>query len=197
MRLPRYDEWAPTGFDTAGKGLGSTIDEDRAGWLVAPCILSRDSGPLERTNWETVTRSICDANAGDDAEMLEFGHWACGWVAVWIVRPESPAAKVAQEWAERLTDYPVADEEALSRAELEEMDDSWDDWGRYEWRTALARELSAFDWDEVSDEALDELWDRCGNQWTGNDGPHFDTADAAAKVTRADALACGAVEVLP
>ena len=42
MRLPRYEEWAPTGFDTPGKGLGSTIDEDRAGWLVAPCILSRD-----------------------------------------------------------------------------------------------------------------------------------------------------------
>lgn len=195
MRLPRYEDWAPTGFDTPGKGLGSTIDDDRAEWLVAPCILSRDSGPLERTNWETITRSLCEADTGDDIELLEFGHWACGWVSVHICRPESPAAKVAQDWAERLTDYPVADEEALSRAEAEEAADSWDDWGRDEWRAALACELSGWDWDDVSDEALDGLWARYGNQWTSSDGPHFDTADAAACVTRADALACGAVEV--
>lgn len=197
MRLPRYEEWDPTGFDTPGRGLGSTIDDDRAGWLVAPCILSRDSGPLERTNWETIIRQLSVADTGDDTEVLEFGHWACGWVSACIVRPDSAAAKVAQEWAERLTDYPAADEEALAHAEAEDLADSWEDWGRCAWRVALGRELAGWDWDEVSDEALDGLWDRYGDRWTGNDGPHFDVDEAAAKVTRADALACGAVEVLP
>jgi len=197
MRLPRYEDWAPTDFDAPGRGLGSSIDDGRADWLVAPCMLTRDSRALERTNWETITRSLCETDTGEDIELLEFGHWVCGWFSVWICRPDSPAAKVAQEWAERLEDYPVADEEALSRAEAEEAADSWDDWGRYEWRVALGRELSAFDWDDVSDEALDNLWDRYGTEWTGSDGPHFDVDEAAAKVTRADALACGAVEVLP
>lgn len=112
MRLPRYEDWAPTYFDAPGRGLGSSIDDGRAEWLVAPCILTRDSGALERTNWETITRSLCEADTGDDIELLNL-------------------------------------------------------WGRY------------------------------GTEWTGSDGPHFDVAEAAAKVTRADALACGAVEVLP
>lgn len=196
MNLQRYEDWSPTGFDAAGYGLGSTIDDERAGWLVAPCILTRDSGALERANWDTVTRSLLESDAGDDVELLEFGHWACGWFSVYICRPDSPAAIMAQEWATRLAGYPVADEEALAREELEEAGESWADWGRDDWRRALEREHAGLDLSEAEDAALDSLWTLArGMTEHGGDGPRFHVEDAAGRLTRADLLAAGAVEV--
>lgn len=190
MDLQRYGDWAPTPFDSP------QYLEDRDAWLVAPVILTRDSGPLERSNWETVRRDILAADAGEDVETHRFGHWGPGWFEVVLVRPGTPAEAVARDWAARLKDYAVADEEALAREELDEADESWADWGRYYWRRTLENVHAGLDLSWTTDEALDSLWELAdGMTEHGGDGPRFHVDDAAERVTRADLLAAGAVEV--
>lgn len=190
MNLQRYGDWSPTPFD-APQYL-----EDRDDWLLAPAILTRDSGPLERSNWETVRRDILAADSGEDVETHRFGHWGPGWFEIVLVRPGTPAEAVAREWASRLEDYAVADEEALAREELEEADESWADWGRYYWRRTLENVHAGLDLSWATDEALDSLWALAdGMTEHGGDGPRFHVDDAAGRLTRADLLAAGAVEV--
>jgi len=190
MNLQRYGAWSPTAFD-APQYL-----EDREGWIVAPVILTRDSGPLERSNWETVRRDILAADAGEDVETHRFGHWGPGWFEIVLIRPGSPAEAVAREWAASLEGYAVADEEALAREELEEAGQSWEDWGRSDWIRALEREHAGLDLSEVQDAALDTLWELAeGMTEHGGDGPRFYVAAAARRVSRADVLAAGAAEV--
>jgi len=200
MKLPTYQEWA-TDFDDTGKGLGWTVDEERGEWLVAPVILTRDSGALERSNWETVAGELELGRPewADDVEALDFfNHWACGWFRVLIVRPDSEAAALALEWAESLSDYGVADEEHLAQVQAEEEAENWESYGRADWRGALGRRFPSLDWDDVGDAAADDLFsDAGGDCWPESQSTFFDIERAAARVTLAQALAAGAREVQP
>ena len=197
MKLPKYRDWAPTDFDCEGKGLGWTVDEDRGEWLLAPVILTRDAGPLQRSNWETVAGELelGREEFADDVEELEFGHWACGWFRVLIVRPDSEAAALALEWAESLSGYGVADEERLAQLEAEEEDEAWENYGRDDWRRQLRGRFPALDWDDVTDRALDDLW-RGANGGAAHEtsGVIFDVHASAIFITKAQALAAGARE---
>ena len=107
----RYAEYAPTPYDHRGLGL-----DDRQDWLVAPCSVTRDSDTLDRANWEAQEQILVDVGA--TYETHSFGHWACGWFELILVAPEYEA--VVESLRDALANYPVLDDEILSRMESEE-----------------------------------------------------------------------------
>lgn len=127
--MKKYKDWSPSRFDARGLNL-----PDRQEWLVAPVIQTRDSGPLERSNFRVVRLDLEKVQAEDgdpsapdepDVEVHRFGHWGPGWFEIILVRPGSPAAKKAEEWEAALSDYPVASEEDFSKEEWEEAVEVW------------------------------------------------------------------------
>lgn len=115
--MQTYSKFRPTGFDCAGLAL-----DDHQDWLVAPVSTNRDADCLTRSNWYVVTSDIGE---GDDAEIHRFGHWACGWFEIMIVRPGSDAARKAEEWEGALSDYPVASDDHFSDLEYTEVQEYW------------------------------------------------------------------------
>ncbi len=120
-----YSEFQPSGFDAKGLGL-----DDRQEWLVCPVGVNRDSDCLIRSNWAVVTSELIACSemteqGEPDCEVHEFGHWACGWFKIAIVRPGSKAAEVAELWENALSEYPVACDDHFSNLEYEETCEYW------------------------------------------------------------------------
>ncbi len=111
-----YRDFQPTGFDPKGLGL-----EEQQDWLVAPVSRNRDSGPLDRANFDTLEQS---AEAGEvQHEIHRFGHWANGWFELLLVHPDH--AQWVEEWEGALSEYPCADDMRYSEYEYEEALGCW------------------------------------------------------------------------
>ena len=196
--LQSYADFAPTGFDSAGAFL-----EDQQDWLVAPVGLNRDSGALESSNWHAFLASLPGPEGGA-WDLHRFGHWACGWFEVIILRPGSAAVGVGEEAQRALEDYPVLDESDLSDREFEDACESWDAWGLREAWGALAALLpepaaEALAWDE------DEYLEARGltaetvaaalfqnSKWESHsDGPHWTDYGAEATLAAFPQIAQG------
>jgi len=121
MELPKYQNWSPTGFDP--KGLNC---DDQQDWLVAPVSINRDSGPLEQSNWEYVIADLERDHADTDWEINRFGHWACGWFEIILLRPGTSAADYATEIAEDLQDYCILDESDFCEKEHECCEEAYE-----------------------------------------------------------------------
>ena len=132
--MKTYKEFRPSPHDVSGLGL-----DDQQDWLVVPVFQNRDSEALELSNFRVIQADLerVQAENGDptseeaDVEVHRFGHWANGWFEIILVRPESPAAKRAEYWEEKLENYPIADENDFSELEFEQengesvLDESW------------------------------------------------------------------------
>lgn len=115
----RYREFAPTQFDVKGLGL-----PERADWLVAPVSKTRDSGCLDRANFDATLVSL---GKTESVEVHRFGHWGPGWFEIILIDPTNTKAVAIAEDIERgLADYPVVDEMLLSEYEWEEAIEVWD-----------------------------------------------------------------------
>src|SRR5258708_27016360 len=68
-----------------------------------------------------------EAVAADEGDYEErtFGHWANGWFSLLLVRPNTPAHKVAEEIESALDGYPVLDESDFSDREYEAAQETW------------------------------------------------------------------------
>ncbi len=83
---------------------------------------SRDSGIVDVSNFETIKEDL-EKRFPDDVSDECFSHWAVGWMDHLLVRlleddgTVTPAGIAALEWQEKLDNYPVADEEDVSRRE--------------------------------------------------------------------------------
>lgn len=114
-----YANYRPTGFDIKGLGL-----DDRQDWLVAPCGRNRDSEALDESNFAAMVTML--GGESDTVEVHRFGHWACGWYEICLVHPDRESD--LDEIAGALENYPVLDDEDLSRREHEEYESAWDSW---------------------------------------------------------------------
>jgi len=106
-----YRDWSPTRSDTRGLNL-----PDRQNWLVVPCLQTRDSDVLERSNHRTALKRL--GGEGDQAEVHRFSHWACGWLEIILAHPDLEPTVTDIHAA--LEDYPVLDEMDMSELEAEE-----------------------------------------------------------------------------
>ena len=133
MDFPRYDDWSPTQFD-------SNIDIDRSDWLVMPVMQTRDSGPLDQSNFAC----FLDALGGESetVEVHRFGHWGPGWFEIIIIDPNDVAAQsVAYDCARALQDYPVLNDADHSIRESEAEMESWQTWAGSDFSRACEKLL--------------------------------------------------------
>ena len=118
--MQTYSEYAPTPFDTKGLNL-----PDHQNWLVF-LGQNRDSHCLEQSNYSVAMAEFDRMDPEwDDHEDHRFNHWACGWLEVIIVRPDSPCFDKATEMSDSLADYPVLNEDDFSKREWEQMSEYW------------------------------------------------------------------------
>lgn len=193
--LQRYGEFRPTCFDAKGLAAGRMGDDeddtDRAQWFVAPCSITRDSGALERANWIEQESALKKADPDSESnETHRFGHWACGWFEIVLVKPGTNAADVAAELAAALEDYPILCEDRLSAIEHEEESADWANYGAADFASAIKRALglcedNADRVDALSTDELFELFHQVGgpyrSHYEGN-GWSFDST-AGKRVT--------------
>jgi hypothetical protein len=192
-----YSEHQPTGFDRAGAFL-----PDRQDWLVAPVSRTRDSDIHSESNFEAFLKGL--GGEGDDVEVHQFGHWACGWYEIIIINPAAEATLAsARDMEAALEDYPVLDEEDISNREHEAEQESWGSWGRKDFIKALKRRVEecwneatdhGFTYDDIdhgfdllTDEVIDALWtDASSNaNWSvqhASDGPSFNFEGVAERI---------------
>ena len=121
LELTRYRDWAPTGYDRRGLALCSGDEDDRGDWYVVPVIRTRDSGPLEESNFSAALGIM--GGESETVEVHRFGHWACGWFEVILAEPGRLVD--AFTVAKRLDDHPVLDEDDLCRREWEAAAETW------------------------------------------------------------------------
>lgn len=109
-------EYFPTSFDHSPAVFRDM--QDKGSWLVAPCRRNRDSDALQRANFDSQMKSLegCEA----DFEVCSFGHWACGWYEIVVVRPDTHAAHVAVDLEDALEQYPALNEMLWSQYEYED-----------------------------------------------------------------------------
>lgn len=190
--LPRFAEYR------SQPDFGCRIPHDRDEWFIAPCGRNRDSDTLTRSNWEVMCEELNRIDPNGDTEEDEdnvpsweihrFGHWACGWVEISIVRPGTAAADYVHELAESLSDYPVADESHFSELEYEEAAESWDSWGAKDFATELrdkflddAPRVAEFIRDEATADQLREFM----TELYPNEDYHFDSGGCNFPIGRA------------
>jgi hypothetical protein len=93
----------------------------------------RDSCLLAKCNWESATQVLradpYDGGLADRANAYTFvaNHWAVGWVEYLMVRQDAPyeIRREAGEIVCALADYPILDEDLLSRREWEAVCEYW------------------------------------------------------------------------
>lgn len=114
MSVKTLREFFPTWFDHSP----AAFLEDQADWIVAPCLQTRDSDALERSNFAAQDSAISQADPnGDDYETHRFGHWGPGWYEIVIVRPGSAAHVECEQIADRLDQDAVLNEKLFSEYE--------------------------------------------------------------------------------
>jgi hypothetical protein len=110
--MMRYKDYAPTGFDRKGAFL-----HDQSDWYVSPCIQTRDSGPLDQSNFETALEIL-----GGESSYVEVRF------EIIIVKPTAKkTVQKLQSIYDSLADYPVLDDSDYSEREWEEKTRIWND----------------------------------------------------------------------
>jgi hypothetical protein len=118
---------APSAFD----GPSNYISWDReaeneiAAWWVLPCGRNRDSDCLTESNFAVALKML--GGEGENVQIHRFGHWACGWYELIVVRPETDQARIAEEIEGSLEEYPVLDDSDFSDREHEAATVTWRD----------------------------------------------------------------------
>lgn len=182
--MQKYKDFSPTPFDETGLNAG-----DQGDWLVAPCSTHRDAVTSTRANWEALTKELDAIDPeGNDHQINSYGHWACGWFEIILVRPGSECERACNEAEEYLSECGTLSEEDYQRVKQEDFEASWDMWlGRNAQASLIkaiedAAPLFADDFDDDPDkyidaEELDGLLVQACNYEMHNDGPSVNYYD--------------------
>jgi hypothetical protein len=105
---------------------------------------NRDADLLTQTNFNEIEK---DFDGKEGVEAHRFGHWAVGWTELILVHKDSPFLKEADEVAKSLQDYPVYDEGAYSEAQVNQVKEDWESYGKSD---------SIHTLDEITGETLED-----------------------------------------
>jgi len=146
-RLGRWRDFRPTAVD------GHYPLYEQENYFVAPVKVNRDSGVLERSNWEAQLQEL-NRRGCKDYELHRFGHWLCGWFEVILVPPDSQDYETCEDIAQRLRDYPILDEEQYSSLCMSEYWSSWNDYGYEDFKRGLEEILRSWGYSEEDIERI-------------------------------------------
>ena len=118
--MQKYKEFQPTCFDSKGAFL-----DDQQNWPVLPVGRTRDSDPLDNSNFETALE-LLGGERNNIVEVHRFGHWGPGWFEIIIINPKAgKTLKIAESIERSLEDYPILDEQDFYEREHEEANEIW------------------------------------------------------------------------
>lgn len=153
VTLGSLAEFRPSMLDPSPPPVG---DDSELEWLKAPCSVTRDSGPMEQSNFQACLELL--GGEGDDVHVLRFRHWACGWLEVITVRPGSEKVAVLENIAERLSGYPLLDEDDLYKREADAFEASWTEWARHDFLRELRKHVPEETVDRAEDLEPEKLF---------------------------------------
>lgn len=151
--MQRYHEFQPSAFDSRSNFMAFDAEalDSIEDWLVLPCSRNRDSDVLSESNFACALESL--GGEGKDVQVHRFGHWACGWYEIIVVRPDTKAAEHAEEIEAALSDYPILDESDYSERETEEAQRVWENCyttkGRIEYIRENRSQFDFHDWRDL------------------------------------------------
>lgn len=125
---------------------------------------NRDSGPIDRANAQEIGEALARFPRHAIAEC--HNHWACGHVNGYRLRVYDSRGRITQackvycDLLAALENYPVLNDETLSKIESEEIDDSWDSWLAAEFQKQLDKDF-AVDFPAVAFGGFDIPADKC------------------------------------
>jgi len=122
--------------------------EDHNNWFLAPVSRTRDSGPLDESNFESALEIL--GGESDTVEVHRFNHWGPGWYEIILVHPSRE--KEVEDLESSLEGYPVLNDTDLSRREYEAMQEDWDNWASRDFEKELLSQLETLA-DEESGES--------------------------------------------
>jgi hypothetical protein len=169
-------------------------------------LTSRDADTVNQSNWDTMVQKLEDMESiWPELEDLVItpraSHWAVGWVEYLLVHKDAPDALLqeADAMVGAIADYPVLDEEDLSRREYEEIEQAYDTWGFDEIVGNLDEDF--LDWIENTypnkyEIFKDNLWDlfREGAEHTGSEVYFSTTGISNSEILSAGDLGPGVVK---
>ena len=96
---------------------------ETSGWRDAeatPFGRHRDSGPLDRSNFDVISDDLRRLFP-DDVDIMRMGHWGYGWVDRVVYNIDADGVRdVVEQWERALSDYPVADEQRYAEYEYDD-----------------------------------------------------------------------------
>jgi hypothetical protein len=151
--MQKYKEFSPTAFDSKANYLGDSL-EDQQDWLIV-LGQNRDSDLVSECNFTLALELL--GNENENVQVHRFGHWACGWYEVILVRPDTNEHTIAENIRKNLDDYPILDDDVYSDLLCERVSDyieSMSDW-----------EKQAYIDDVPEIENENDIWDYLFENW--------------------------------
>ncbi len=162
------------------------------GWEVAMIGgVHRDSNLLDRCNAESILAALADIDPEQTAhDTMRARHWAVGWYNHLLVDTRNSAIMAClASLADRLDTYPILDEDMHSEAEHNEAQESWESYGRSDFKRLLVialQDTNPNNADELvyslEDAQIDECyWSldlNCGHYHSDDSGINFEYHDA-------------------
>ncbi len=149
--MQKYKEFSPTQFDSKGL-LGEY--HGIADYLVIPVMHTRDSRPLDESNFATAL-DMLGGEDGEDVQVHRFGHWGPGWFEIVLINPlRDDLVKVGEEIEASLADYPALNDEDFSNREWEQVMMYWEQMGlreKYEYCRRAGESIFAARANDFSD----------------------------------------------
>ena len=136
--------------------------DDQLDWIASSEIqINRDSDELTESNWQVFIDGLEKTNS-EDWRILRFGHFACGYYEIVILRPNSESYDFYIECLESLENYPVLDEEHYCNLEHERILESIKDNADHDLRSLMVNDdlLEQFE-SEFSEDQLIEIVENC------------------------------------
>jgi len=117
----QYKKYKPTQFDYH-------VETEYEDWYVAPVMITRDTEEysLDYSNYYSLLE-ILEKENEDDYTELSFGHWACGWFNIILIKPNTELYKKVEEIEKGLQEYPVINEENYSENYYYYAVNQWED----------------------------------------------------------------------
>lgn len=129
----------------------------------------RDSDSVARSNAVVIAAALEPFEESGDVIAESHNHGACGWIEGFAIRvnrngKRTEAAKTWGDICKSLADYPLLDESHHSGVELDDQQESWENWVRHEFESSIERNFDVeIDSDTV--ELFYALADRSNTYW--------------------------------
>ena len=131
-------------------------------FLLVPFASGSDysCGSVERSNYEVLRERWGDwqNERGDNVTVNVYGGHGSYGLLVNLDAATLAQLQAVNETLQELSQYPVVDENHLSELELEWAEESYESWGRYEFRKALCEKYPRLEDVDLDDELVDRLY---------------------------------------